>query len=1133
MHIVYNRIRHHNQDKDTFPPILTISFQTQVPIPHPPINPIIPPPFLPCFQTPFQYKKMNWLSRTLFGIPTPATANSPPPDDAEARSPDTASWHGTSPRGSPSDTASGAGASPRGSLSDADSEGSSNWSTLSVSQHSERVAQKRRSLPRLRTSDPSGPLGPRGGGDSRSHARKAGLVSQARSRPKASSISLSPGTNVIDPTSPRMRFKFANPDVSPPATSEAANDDVLPTAPDVFDGQTQLTEHYPVQHGQEPPQDFSQYMKQAEEEQGDLRKQIQDLANIAHEDRRGYDDDIRRRDLEIEALRKKVEEMAFQEENVGPASSVRKYLRQNGTMQRSSSVPLDPKPYESSVPNNNPTPNNVRQSSDSLAARKQQLRTPKAEETEYRPSHTAKELRQTLVEMILLRVEVAELYKEWQSMASLAATALDESSVLMSGILMAQSLFYRGVALYRLGFYWEAATTFEDSKHHTESHTEERVEVERWLEKAKQAQVAAQSAVSRQSSVFDPSTPVKLRTDSFPIANALTALKDELNFDSDFDSVRGFGSRTPSVQSLLASAVEGSGSRAPSVQSLPPSAVESPQERQPRSPERGPEVRDPRLRKSSLDRRLSGGRQHMYSPLRRTPDTPRIPPSPLGPQRQRTMTDNVVSAPKNQRPAPLRMASTGTKPLQGQRGFADQVARRFANEGRPPSSPLARYIDTSGTNDGPNRTASESLRYSAMVRNAKTADARRQSQQLRGIDAFLDGPAPRRASLLGREIQQIQFGNEADLDTIDEASEASAEHVRNDKGPESKQDMQTELDGLLSDSRSSKGDKSAGKAPMPSNLEHGKQLADKLQALADQQDERMSPGTRAVAELGFGDELPLQGDDSHTKIYAIPPVQSHHHIEDEKAQEVEGKEDLNGARREPDRNAEYLANLEKDGEAIPQEALEFNSENAEQFSTEPEAGISEQASINDVSSDAGNQSGTVVEAPVEKGGPDDLYDVEDGYVAPTPGPASSVSTLVAETGEDSDVGNTEWEVVPREANASSSPNEPLNVAEGAAGPGPGIHIVQEREQEAEHPLEMMDEEKVAGTTDTEPPVGRVDEENSAGQEGAMKESDGTSEAMKDEEETNQLQQPGQSPIFDQGKGNSSKKTKKRKKKSKR
>ena len=830
-------------------------------------------------------------------------------------------------------------------------------------------------------------------------------------------------------------------------------------------------------------------MKQAEEDHINLMKQIINLSKIVHDDRQRYDTDLQDRDEEIEALREKIEGVTSPKENLKPTSS-------------------DP---------NDPRPNENVQSSDVSVPGRQQEDFQKAGEPGLRHSDTMKEMRQMIVEMILVRVEVAQMYKEWESMASLAANALAESSILMSGSLMARSHFHRGVALYRLRFYWEATTTFEDAKNYTENKTE-RVEVEAWLEKARQAQTAAQSALSRQSSVFEPS-PIKSRTDSIPVTGAPTALKDELNFDSDFDSIRGFGSRTPSVQSLLAS------------------AVESPQERQPRSAERGPEVRDERLRESSLNRR-SPGRQLMYSPLRQMPATSRIP-SPLIPQH--TLINNLASWPNKQSPTPSRMASIGKKPSQGPRGLAEQLARSSSSQGRPPSSPLARRPDNGGVSGNRNRSGSESLLQSAVVRYATTADAQRQSQ--RRSNAKIDAAAPRRPSALSQEIEQIGLDSEADLNPADEASEVSADHVRNEKRPESREDLQTDLDGLLSDSRFDKGDKSAGKSPLPSNLEHAKQLADRLQPLADQQDESISPGTLPVGETVSDGEFPFRRGDNHTKNYGIHPVQSDHDSQEKVTQGAIEKEVLNKARGEQrdrsglqaelDRNAEYLANLEKDGEAIPQEALEPDQDSTEQVLTEPEAGTtSDQTSINDLSSDARDQNTTIAEALVEKGGPDDLYDVEDGYAVPSSGTTSGVSSQLTEIEEGSDVENTEWEVVPREANASPPPPKTLNAAEGALSQGLEIDMPQEREQEAKFPLERMDEAEVARKDDAQPPAGRVAEEEPVRQEGATNESQATSEEKKNDEETKQRRQPFESPMSGEGKGKNSKKTKKRKKKRK-
>ena len=814
-------------------------------------------------------------------------------------------------------------------------------------------------------------------------------------------------------------------------------------------------------------------MKQAEDDQKNLMQKFTELYNIVREDRRNYDEDIRRRDREIEALRKEIEELTLEKEYFELAPS----------------VPDVPSPSDSV-----PTPNDDVQRSDVLAPGKQRLENRRADETA-RHEDTMKEMRQTLIEMILLRAEVAQLYKEWPSMASLAATALAESSILMSGHYMARSCFYHGVALYKLGLYWEASTTFENSRNHAETQ-EDRVEVESWLEKTKEAQTAAQSALSRQSSVFEPSPTTKPRTDSIPVVSAPTALNDELDFDSDFDSVRGFGSRTPSVQSVLAS------------------AVESPQERQPRSAERGPEVRDPRSRESSLNRRTPG-RQMMYSPMRRTPDTPRIP-SPLMPQR--TLTDIPASESNKQRLTPSRTASTGTKPLDKPRIFADQFGEAFSKQNRLlPSSPLARppvtnHHDSIGNNR--NRSGSESLRHSTLLRNATTADARRHPQ-LRGIEARIEAAAPRRHSALTREMK---LSNEAGLNTVDKASKASGDHVRDETRPESKKDMQAELDGLLSESRSDERKKITQKPSIQTSFNpDAKQLADRLQAIVDQQEESISPGTVAAAEPVSGDRFPLPGSDNHAEKNATSPVQSGHHSGEEEPQVAEENKILNGATGEQRDRSGLQGEVEEDGEAILQEVRELNGEN-----TEPGAGTTEQAPTNSLSSHAGDQNTIVAGAPVKKGSPDDLYDVEDDYVAPTLGPASSVISPATEPEKDLGDENVEWEIVP-----------PLNMAEGAFSQGIGIDMLQGREQDAKIPAERLDEEEVTEEDNAELLLVGADGEEPAGQEGVINESKETSEAKKDEEETNERRESSGSLMSGEGKGNNSKKTKRRKKKGKR
>ena len=823
-------------------------------------------------------------------------------------------------------------------------------------------------------------------------------------------------------------------------------------------------------------------MKKAEEDHVGLAKQVRDLSKAAYEDRRKYDEELRRRDLEIVAFRKMLGETSSQEENLTRAASVPDYL----TL----------------------TDNNISRL-DVPAPGRQKVGIQKVEKPAIRHSDTAKAMQQMIIEMMLERAEVAELYKEWESMAGLAARALDEATILMSGPLMARSCFHGGVALYRLGLYWEATSTLENSKNYTHGKAE-RVEVEAWLNKAKKAQTAAQSALSRQSSIFVP-TPMKPRTDSVLVTGAPTTLKDELDFASDFDSVTGFGSRTPSVQSLLPSSARTASAqsllanvaRTLSVQRLA-SVAESPDERQPRSVERGPEVRDSRLRVSSLNRRSP-----MYSPMRLTPGTPRIP-SPLVPQQRMSL--------------------------------GEHLGRSFSSLGRPPSSPLARRPDSGGISNNRKRSVSDALRYSAVLRQATTFDARRQSSQLRGMDGRLSATIPRRPSAMIREIEEIELEAKADLYPVSEASEASADHVRNEKRPGSKEDLKVELDGPLGDSRLDKGDKSARKPPLTGNLEHAKQLTDRLQPLASQQEESISPGTVPCAGPFVDDEFAFQGGVNRTEEHSVLPVQPDHDSQENLTRGEEQKKVLDRARGEQrdrsapradlDRNAEYLANLEKDGEAIPQEALESDQESTEQAYTEPNAGTtSDQTLSNDLSSDAEDQNTTIAESPVEKGGPDDLYGVEDGYAIPSSDPTSGVSSPLTEKEEGSDV---EWEIVPREANASPPAlTEPLSIAGGAPSEGIEIDMPQGQVQEAEPPTGRIDEEEVAREIDTKPPVGRAAEEEPAGQEGAINEFRGTGEAKKDDEETNEPRRSSESPRSGEGKANNSQKAKKRKKRGKR
>ena len=245
---------------------------------------------------------MSWVSRALFGTTTTTNSQSPQSDNSEdegnisdissgpettqsdnaegeGKSSDTASGLETSQSddvqniGKTSDTPSGPGTphsddaqdvgktidkasvpgtSPRGSLPDYDSDTSSNGSrrsNVSRPQTSERVARKRKSLPRLRTSGPTSPLEPQQG-DMSSRAREVGPVSEPghalltrevretlTSGPRrAALISSSSGANAVtDPEVPKTALEPPNPDPLSLGTQEAINKDVVPTAPDALD----------------------------------------------------------------------------------------------------------------------------------------------------------------------------------------------------------------------------------------------------------------------------------------------------------------------------------------------------------------------------------------------------------------------------------------------------------------------------------------------------------------------------------------------------------------------------------------------------------------------------------------------------------------------------------------------------------------------------------------------------------------------------------------------------------------------------------------------------------------------------------------------------------------------------------
>ena len=264
------------------------------------------------------------------------------------------------------------------------------------------------------------------------------------------------------------------------------------------------------------------------------------------------------------------------------------------------------------------------------------------------------QIKKLTVDVIFARISIGQIYKEWNSIASLAALAFTESTVLADEPLVAKCQYFRGIALYHQKSYWEAEEAFERSSTCL-GRSDGPYRVLEWLEKSKQAQNAspAPSSTRNEYSLF------RFRTDSNPIPVAPGALRSELGYGSDFDSPLGACSRNSSALSLVQI------------------GMNSPVEQQSRSPTRSPENVHPQPRARSTRSRIPL-KESTMSPLHREMLANHEPnvSSPLSPRRD--LIQHPVPETGKPRPTPVRWQST---PNQDQKGSASKTLGGVSNAG--------------------------------------------------------------------------------------------------------------------------------------------------------------------------------------------------------------------------------------------------------------------------------------------------------------------------------------------------------------------------------------------------------------------------------------------------------------------
>lgn len=591
-----------------------------------------------------------------------------------------------------------------------------------------------------------------------------------------------------------------------------------------------------------------------------------------------------------------------------------------------------------------------------------------------------KQMKQMTIEILLGRIEIARVYKRWDEMASLAVIAIEESKLLRSKSFIATGSLQHGIALFNMKLYWEAGKSFEGCQKWT-GNKEESTVAEKWLTRVYQAQTTAESAVSRRSSLFGfDHLRSRTGTDSVPVSPG--ALRHELDFASDFDSVWGFGSRASSVASLP---MENSG---------------SPQERKSISFDRGSQPLSPRLRDRDSARRAFP-EQSPLSP-HRTPTTPRIS-SPLAPRK--TFLEEIQSE-INKQPnrIPTRTASVGYKPpsRQQDQSRSNKPGRTMSVDERSLSA-LRMKSQWSYRRQSVSKQPGQ-LRERLLDQQARLGELRRKSELI-GIDdfeAYWKTSKVRRPSTVADAIQTSQKSDRS----CEKSDVGSLRDMKAGNKSLRPTDLQAELDRVESRTTSPSNEDASPEEPPKRSF--NQELVKPLTAL--------SPD----------DELPFHGRGGRRKTWAELPALEY---DDFKDQNTESEDASSGTGTEPNRYEVSLAEeLEREDNIKDSDSV--------QAPVESTAGTpSKQSQPMDSDSKMGDKEPSVGEALVEKYGADDLYGIEEGYVPPSARSASKPPTPVTATEEDLDdlYGIEDGYVPPSARSAGDIPTESPKEKKGEQG----------------------------------------------------------------------------------------------------
>ena len=557
-----------------------------------------------------------------------------------------------------------------------------------------------------------------------------------------------------------------------------------------------------------------------------------------------------------------------------------------------------------------------------------------------------KQMKQMTMEILFARIEIARVYQEWEKMASLADTAIGESDNIGSKSFLATSNLHRGIALYNIRVHWEATNSFEVCQKWTKNR-EELAVVKEWLEKVYQAQMNAQSAFSVQSPVFNfDHMRRRSGTDSVPVTPG--DLRHELELGSDFDSVRGFGSRAPSVASS------------------PVEDIESPQQRRSTSIDRGSNPISPRPRERGSTWSVFP-EPSLLSPHWTPTTSPRIS-SPLAPRKSFTK-EMQSQIDKQGFPIPTRAFSVGYEP----------PSRRQEQSWRPELGRTMSVIESSSSVGGMKSQRSyraqstgkqpRQLRENLLDHMANREEHRRKSE-LTGIEEFRAlgrTSKARRPSSLADGSQMKQK-----LDRLDENSDdGSSRDINADRRSLKPGDLQAELDRVGSSTNSSDNEDASQQEPPTRSY-------------------NQEPGEPFTASSP-ADGLPSHRNTARRQTWAELPTLEYDDYNDFKEVDTQNEDTSTGTQAEPNQYERSLAEELEDADILEE------SDSVQQPVESNASALFEQSPFMNSDSKPGDEKPSAGEPPAENGGTDDLYGVEDDYVPPSARSTSATPTPVTAT----------------------------------------------------------------------------------------------------------------------------------------